>query len=529
MKARDSKALYKSLFDNTLDGLAYCKMIFGANGDPVDFKYLDVNGNFETLTGLKKVIGKKVTELIPGIRTSNPELFEIYGRVALTGKPERFETHLKRLARWFLISAYSAKKNFFVAVFQNITEAKRTTKDLEDARRAARNVLEDLEAEKDTLAETTAKSEAILSSMAAGCIAVDTNNTIILINEVAQELLGYSKKEAMGKSSDKILRTVDETAHPMPPEKMAFPAALSAGTTTAVPANTYSFYYVKRSGTRFPVSRVVSPIVLRGKVIGAVDIFRDVSREKAMDRAKSEFVSLASHQLRTPPSIIGWYTEMLQSGDLGPVNPKQAEYLKEIYRANKRMVAIITSLLNISRIEMGTFLIAPKETDLKSVIDEAIKELSSRFNRTIEIKKNYGPELGTVNVDPDIIGIIIDNLLSNSFKYSPAENAVIEITVKRGADSLVISMKDNGIGIPSEDKNKVFEKMFRAGNAVNAFPDGTGLGLYMTRRLVMEGLGGKIWFESKENEGATFYVSLPVSGMEREKTGTTKLLQMHNS
>ena len=119
---RQSEERYRSLFDNMLDGFAYCKMFF-EDGKPQDFVYLDVNDAFERLTGLKNVIGKKVTEVIPGIKESNPELFEIYGRVALTGNPERFETYVDSLGIWFSISVYSTEREHFVAVFDNITRA----------------------------------------------------------------------------------------------------------------------------------------------------------------------------------------------------------------------------------------------------------------------------------------------------------------------------------------------------------------------------------------------------------------------
>jgi two-component system sensor histidine kinase VicK len=172
---------------------------------------------------------------------------------------------------------------------------------------------------------------------------------------------------------------------------------------------------------------------------------------------------------------------------------------------------------------MGTFAITPREIDIKDIIDETIQELISRFNRKkIELKKNYDPTLNFFNADPNIIQIIIDNLLSNSFKYTPPENTKIEIAAKVENGSLVLSVKDNGIGIPAADQSRVFEKLFRADNAVTANPDGTGLGLYMVKKIIVDGLGGKVWFESKENKGAIFYVSIPASGV-AEKSGTTTL------
>jgi PAS domain S-box-containing protein len=126
----ESERRYRSLFENMLDGYAYCKMLFH-DGQPQDFIYVDVNPAFETLTGLKNAVGQKVSQLIPGIQNSNPELFEIYGRVALSGKPEKFETYLRSLGIWFSISVFSPAKEYFVAVFENITERKKVESSLQ--------------------------------------------------------------------------------------------------------------------------------------------------------------------------------------------------------------------------------------------------------------------------------------------------------------------------------------------------------------------------------------------------------------
>src|SRR3989338_3643996 len=127
---KESEESYRSLFENMIDGFAHCRMLFNDQNNPVDFVYLDVNKSFELLTGLKNVVGKKVTEVIPGIKESHPELFDIYGRVALTGKPERFEIDFKTLAIWLVISVYSPKQGYFVAVFDNITERKKSEMEL---------------------------------------------------------------------------------------------------------------------------------------------------------------------------------------------------------------------------------------------------------------------------------------------------------------------------------------------------------------------------------------------------------------
>jgi len=137
---RESEQRYRSLFDNMLDGFAYCKMLF-EDGEPLDFMYLDVNDAFERLTGLKDVVGKKVTEVIPGIKESDPELFEIFGRVSLTGNPEKFETYVDSLGIWFSISVYRPEREHFIAVFDNVTERKRAQEALKSSERMMRGIL----------------------------------------------------------------------------------------------------------------------------------------------------------------------------------------------------------------------------------------------------------------------------------------------------------------------------------------------------------------------------------------------------
>ena len=384
-----------------------------------------------------------------------------------------------------------------------------------------------------TKSEALAKDDAILASVGDGLVVTDKEGKITLVNQAFESLTGWQKTEVIGKLFANIIPREDERGNKIPFDQRVLEQVVQ-GKVALIPTIPISnssvivlpsSYFVRKDGERFPVTGVASPIHIDGEIVGAVEVFRDITQEKAIARAKDEFISLASHQLRTPPSIIGWYTETLESGDLGPINKKQAEYLCEIYKANQRMVAVINSLLNISRIEMGTFAVSVKEVNVKDIFDDTIKEMSSRFNRKIDLKEDFAPDLGSFRADPNIMQIIIDNLLSNSFKYTAPENTKIEVAVKIGGGNFTLIVKDNGVGIPEKDKGRIFEKLFRADNAVVENPDGTGLGLYMIKKIIVDGLGGKIWFESKENEGAAFYVSLPASGMQ-EKTGTTTLARV---
>jgi signal transduction histidine kinase len=255
-------------------------------------------------------------------------------------------------------------------------------------------------------------------------------------------------------------------------------------------------------------------------VFATFNLLKEVSK---YNHAKSEFLSLASHQLRTPPSIINWYTETLRSGDLGPINDRQAKYLKEIDVADQRMIATINALLNISRMEMGTFAFAAQKADIKDIIRETIKAIKSRYDGRLTVRTDYNTALGFFNTDPALFQIILDNLLSNAIKYSPPDGTAITIGATIKKEVLTLSVADNGIGIPAKYQNRIFEKIFRADNAISMNPEGNGIGLYMTKKII-DGLGGRIWFESKENNGTTFYISLPAH-KGNERSGSAKLTQ----
>ena len=307
IKSKVSRIDYRLLFDNMLDGLAYCQMFYDEQKTPIDYINLEVSKNFEKLTGLKNVVGKKITTVIPNIKKTNPELFEIYGRVALSGKTENFETYVEALGRWFLISVYSYQKYYFTVVFQDITQQKILTKKLEDAKIAAFNVYTDLNNEKNKLDEIKAKEDAILNSITDGIIFIDKGNKIVLVNKATEIMLGYSSQEMLNKPWFEILQVEDGKGHVISPKDNPIQTALLKSKTSK---SVSQVYYIRKDKTKFPVSRTVSPVFLQGEIIGAVNIFRDITSEKEIDRVKNEFVSLASHQLRTPLTGIAWTIEL---------------------------------------------------------------------------------------------------------------------------------------------------------------------------------------------------------------------------
>src|SRR3989338_2985660 len=532
IKLKDSEALYKSLFDNTIDGLAYCQMIFDARANPVDLMYIRVNKNFEKLTGLKNAEGKKVRELIPGITISNPELFEIYGRVSLTGKSQRFETYVEPLSRWFLISVYSPQKGFFVGVFQNITDRKRIEKDLADAKIAARNVLEDLQVDKEELAHVRAKDEAMLASIGDGVISTDKNGIIQLFNKAAESMLGIKEKDVIGIKFNEVLFMENEKGERISDEDRPINKVLFWETTTTTTG--LSYHYVRKDKTKFPAAITVAPIFLNRTIIGSIEVFRDITKERSVDRAKSEFVSLASHQLKTPPTAIKLLMERILNGRVGQFTEKQTEYFNDIRSSNQRMIDLVNTLLSVSRIELGTFTIQPIVKDICTVLSNIVYELTPEIeNKHLQLTDACSKEGSMVALDEPLFHMVINNLVMNAINYTP-EGGTIRIEsrqIDKGQtlggkllteNCFLIVIADTGYGIPKNEQSKIFTKFFRADNAREKQADGNGLGLYIVKSI-LDNCGGLIWFTSEENKGSTFYLAIPLTGM-RAKVGTKQLI-----
>lgn len=396
----------------------------------------------------------------------------------------------------------------FVATEEDITVQKRIEKDLEEAKIAAGNVLEDLQIEKETLVHAEAKDEAILASIGEGVIAVDNKRKVLMMNKAAESMLGWKRDEVIGKELTS-LPLADEKGNILPLDKRPTFKALSENKSV-----TNSYFFIRKDKTRFPMAIVVTPIILNGKTIGAIDTFRDITLEKEVDKAKTEFVFLASHQLRTPLTAINWYVEMLQDGDAGPLNDKQKEFLLEIDNGSKRMVALVNDLLNVSRLETGRLKIEPIATDLAAFIKDVLKEVESLIQaKGCQLSLEFPQEKVLVKVDQMLLRQVIINLMTNAITYSSIEKkGQIIVSLKVSLKGYTIKITDNGIGIPKEVQSRIYEKFFRADNARTVVAGGNGLGLYLTKQI-MDVSGGSIGFESEINKGTTFYVTIPVSGM----------------
>ena len=368
-----------------------------------------------------------------------------------------------------------------------------------------------LEDQSNEIQQEKAKDEALLSSLGEGMMATDPDQKIIVFNRQGQKTLGFSAKEVIGKKFHEVIKAYDENGVRLSPQN---PCPYNLAFKTGKLAVRNDIQYRRKDGALVPVVVTASPIIVDGKSEGIVTVFRDVTQERQIDRAKTEFVSLASHQLRTPLSAANWYVEMLLSGDAGKINADQKGYLNEIHRGNRRLAALVNSLLNVSRIDLGKFKVEPKLLSLAKLAKDSIGEVSGIVKKkNLKVKTVFSKSVPRIKADENLLRIIFQNLLSNAVKYTP-DKGEISISVRKKDKNAVVKVGDTGIGIPEDQVEKVFEKLFRADNVLKTDTDGTGLGLYIVKQILNE-TGGRIGVESVLNKGTTFTVSLPKSGMKK--------------
>jgi len=240
-------------------------------------------------------------------------------------------------------------------------------------------------------------------------------------------------------------------------------------------------------------------------------ILHDITREREIDRMKTEFVSIAAHQLRTPLSAIKWTLRMLLDGDVGQLSQEQAEFLEKGYRSNERMISLINDLLNVARIEEGRFLYSLTYQSLEEIIEKVIEGLSGLVKeKKLKLVFNKPKKtLPKVKVDKEKIELVIQNLLDNAIGFNNSGGQVT-ISVKCDKMKLEVMVQDTGVGIPRSQRKRIFAKFFRADNAIKLETEGTGLGLFICKNII-EAHGGKIWFESQEGQGTTFWFTLPTA------------------
>ncbi|MFA5368593.1 MAG: ATP-binding protein [Candidatus Paceibacterota bacterium] len=365
-------------------------------------------------------------------------------------------------------------------------------------RMAFLNILEDTEDARQGAVKEKNKTLTIVDNLTDGVLVLDENNRIELTNPLVDIFLKQKQENLLGKNIFKIKSKKSELS--------SLVALLKSGKKNKIKN---IFRKELLLGDKLYLEVTTVPLEENNNNRGTLIILHDVSRDKFIETIKTEFVSIAAHQLRTPLSAIKWTLKMMLDGDIGKITAEQKDLLEKTYQSNERMIALINDLLNVTRIEEGRFLYKPEPMQMEDIVDTVINNSEEilRMKKT-KLKFNKPKELlPEVLVDKEKMSMVVQNLLENAIKYTNLE-AEIDISLEKTDKDVLFKIKDSGVGIPKEQQERIFTKFFRGSNVIKMETDGSGLGLYTTKNIV-ESHSGKIWFDSEEGKGTTFYFTVP--------------------
>jgi PAS domain S-box-containing protein len=495
---------------------------------------LGVNQSFQEMTGYKEmeVIGNSISSLffekkeLGKFEKEIPLKKERVSREATLVRKDqkKIPVSISALARtddtgnflgYFLtVSDISESKKFQEKLEQKVKEKtnalENKTKDLADSQTAVLNILEDTEESRGKAEEEKNKTMAIISNFTDGILVFNRDDLIELVNPKFERIFGVDHQEVTGKGlkefkNNEELKDLMEVLAKSPDfsreangeEREAFREEIKVDETITIEITTV-------------------PIFRDNHKVGTLAVLHDVTREKMVEAMKSEFVSIAAHQLRTPLSAIKWTMIMLLEGDLGDLSEEQKNLVQKAYDSNERMVSLINDLLNVSRIEEGRYLYKPSHISFNDIVDPLVEIYRAELKRRgikFEVKMPK-EKLPKVVVDTEKITLVVQNFLDNAMKYT-ARGGKVFFSVDAKEKEIEVAVKDTGVGIPQDQQKRLFSKFFRAANVVRMETEGSGLGLFICKNVI-NSHKGKIWFESKEKQGSVFYFSLPIIENKRE-------------
>lgn len=617
--AGNMKVTYEELFESMTNGFAFHRIITDKSGKPIDYIFLHANKAFEKLTGLprKKLLGRKVTEILPGIEKDPADWIGKYGQVAISGKPICFEQYSHVLNKHYTVHAYSPRKEYFAVIFDEITDIKETQKDLKHLA--------------DELTEETEVLTAIMENTNAQVAFLDADFNFVRVNSQYAKGSGYAVESLIGrnhfdlfpdKENEKIFKKVRRTGIPaqfkakpfiftnqpdrgvtywdwtLTPIKrgdkvMGLVLSLSDVTNHAllekqlresindlenikfavdqsalvtITDNRGTIQYVNdrlseisqykpdeligknprvfnsgyhppeffrklwstvlsgrvwhgemrnraKDGSFFWVDTTITPLLDENKKPKQFIVIRsDITQRKRLEEKKDEFISVASHELKTPLTSIKAFAQILRQRVGKLHDKKSSEYVLRINEQLDRLTRLVLELLDTSRIQQGRLNLNVAPVSIHNVIGEAVNEIS-QISSKHRIHYVNGTDC-TVTADRERLHQVLSNLLTNAIKYSP-ERSEIKIRCSVTDHTVTVSIQDRGAGIPKEERKKIFERFYQVRETRLKHDPSMGLGLYISREIILRH-GGKIWVDSTKGKGSTFYFSLP---LRREGSG----------
>lgn len=363
------------------------------------------------------------------------------------------------------------------------------------------------------LSEVAGKSEVVINAITDGVIALNGQGTVQLINPAAQELLGWTKHDAMNLTYKSILKIHDTKGQVVGDNND--PVAQAIATNKVIKTDNFSLE--TQAGKTFFASMSVSPVGQLGN--GVIVVFRDVTTEKSDERQRAEFISTASHEMRTPVASIEGYLGLALNPATATIDDKARDFITKAHESAQHLGRLFSDLLDVSKADDSRLKNDPEVVDVVPFIHDIVEGLTPKatekglhvFYKPIptndpDVNNTRINPVFYANVDNDHLREIVQNLVENAIKYTPQGDVVIDVT--GDAEHIVISVADTGVGIPREDIGHLFQKFYRVDTSDTREIGGTGLGLYLCRRLT-ETIGGRIWVDSEYKKGSTFYVELP--------------------
>lgn len=364
---------------------------------------------------------------------------------------------------------------------------------------------------KNRLSAVESKSDVVINAIDDGVLAISKDGNIELINPSAQQIIGWDQGDALGLNWKSVLKLVTSDGKDV--EDLENPIAQSLSKNQ--PTHNDKLFLLTSSEKRILVSIVSSPVGTEGE--GVIVVFRDITKEKAEEREQAEFISTASHEMRTPVASIEGYLGLALNPATAHIDEKARDFITKAHESAQHLGRLFQDLLDISKVEDGRMKNNPKIINVNEFLKDIFDGLATKAN---EKQLNYifmpdiideGKEKSLqpifyANIDPDHFREVVSNLIENAIKYTPSGEVVVNVT---GDDKQIsVSVKDSGIGIPAEDIPHLFQKFYRVDNSDTREIGGTGLGLYLSRRLA-EAMSGNLRVESKYKEGSTFYLEIP--------------------
>ena len=372
---------------------------------------------------------------------------------------------------------------------------------------------EQKEAEKHLLAygervsREKASDEAILSSIGDGLLVTDRAGKIVMINPQAEKMFGWEAPEVIGRPLTEVVPIQDMRGDIVPAHERPVDVALSTGKATST-SGVVTYFYARKNGSKFPVAITATPILIDGEIVGAIDLIKDITLEKELDREKGEFISIAAHQLRTPLSSMKWLIELLLESK---ITDAQRKKLIDVSASNERLINVVRNLLDVTKMENGKIKVAPELLDLKDVIANTIK-LCERDAAEKKMKFRYAPAGMKYNAltDRTLFTEALKNILDNAITYAP-QGSPIDVDIKERDGGYVVSASNEGPAVPETDRPNLFKRFYRGIEASRLRPSGSGLGLYIAK-MNIEALGGSILLDSPTHgtTGVTFSIRIPV-------------------